>query len=285
MALFEAQHIKAVYHRDGKVFHPFTDVSFSLEPAKVYDLVGPSGSGKSTLLRVCARMLNKDGGTFLLEGKPETAYAPTQWRRRVCLVPQQSVLVNGTVRDNLVYPWKLKINEGTQPPDDKTLKTLLEMADLPDIELSRDASQLSGGQLARVALLRAFATRPVVLLLDEVDAALDAESAHAIGKLTKALVDEKMTCLRVRHRSADGYAFGTFTLADGVMSYADNKPTDENAPNTEGGSLFDALKAIPDTEDILPEAHAGVEEGEGKLEALGEKLREREEKLKGTHHE
>ena len=88
-----------------------------------------------------------------------------------------------------------------------------------DVELGRDVSQLSGGQLARVALLRAFATKPPVLLLDEVDAALDPDSARAIGRLTRLLVGENMTCLRIRHRAADGFAAGTFELKDGALSY------------------------------------------------------------------
>ena len=64
--------------------------------------------------------------------------------------------------------------------------------------------------------------RQPVLLLDEVDAALDNGSACAIGRLTKALVDERTTCVRIRHRAADGFASGTFTLRAGALTYADN---------------------------------------------------------------
>ena len=94
------------------------------------------------------------------------------------------------------------------------------------LELGRNAAQLSGGQAARVALLRAFATRPRVLLLDEVDAALDDESARAVGRLTKSLVDDRMACLRIRHRAADGVACGTFSLRDGALSYASRADAD-----------------------------------------------------------
>lgn len=142
----------------------------------------------------------------------------------MCLVPQKPSLVAGTVRDNLLLPWRLKVRAGEAPPADDALRELLRYAELDDVGLDRDVSQLSGGQQARVALLRAFATRPAVLLLDEVDAALDDESACAVGRLTKALVGTRMTCLRIRHRAADGFASGTFSLRGGALSYADNPP-------------------------------------------------------------
>ena len=212
MSLFQAEDITASYLRAGVRTTLLSGASFSLEAGGVYDLVGPSGSGKSTLLRVCARMLAR---------RPRTAP-----RRRVCLVPQQPALVGGTVRDNLLLPWTLSVNAGSAPPADGDLERLLEAADLHDVELGRNAAQLSGGQAARVALLRAFATRPRVLLLDEVDAALDDESARAVGRLTKSLVDDRMACLRIRHRAADGVACGTFSLRDGALSYASRADAD-----------------------------------------------------------
>ena len=198
------------------------DGGFELEAGCIYDLIGPSGSGKSTLLRACALMLARQGGEFFLNGKASATFRPTAWRRRVCLVPQEPSLVPGTVRDNLVLPWTLKINGGENPPANELLADMLGMADLADIELDRDVSQLSGGQAARVALLRAFATAPDVLLLDEVDAALDAESSCAVGRMTRALVGDRTACLRIRHHAADGFAKGTFTLREGVLSYAEN---------------------------------------------------------------
>lgn len=219
MSLFKAEHIALSYRRDGHIVPLMHDVSFVLEAGTVHDLVGPSGAGKSTLLRACALMLARDAGELYLDGQPASSFRPTEWRRQVCLVPQQASLVAGTVRDNLVLPWKLKVNAGTQPPADSELARLLELAALADVELNRDVSQLSGGQAARVALLRAFATRPQVLLLDEVDAALDDASALAVGRLTRSLVDERTACLRIRHRASDGFASGTFSLVDGVLSH------------------------------------------------------------------
>lgn len=219
MKLFKAEHIGVVYTRDGVKTTLFNNVSLSLAAGGIYDLGGPSGSGKSTFLRACALMIERTSGEFYLEGKGTAHYAATEWRQKVSLVPQVSALVSGSVRDNLVLPWKLKVRSAETAPTDKTLRTLLDRAELDDIELGRDISQLSGGQIARVALLRVFATKPRVLLLDEVDAALDDDSAHAIGRLTYHLVGEELACLRVRHRPADGFARGTFTLDKGCLSY------------------------------------------------------------------
>ena len=249
MALFEVEHIGVLYHRNGEPFAPFSDVSFSLEAGCLYNLTGPSGSGKSTLLNACALMIPRSSGTLSLAGVPYQQFRPAQWRRRVCLVPQASALVPGTVRDNLLFPWTLKVNAGTPPPSDEVLRGLLKLAMLDGVGLDHAAAQLSGGQQARVALLRAFATRPTVMLLDEVEAALDEESAVAVSKLTRALLANGITCLRIRHRAEDGYAYGVFTLANGAMSYQQNPVTADNAPVTHGqpgggADPFDVLASL-----------------------------------------
>ena len=145
----------------------------------------------------------------------------------------------GTVRDNLLFPWTLKVNAGSPKPDDDVLNEILSLAMLDGVTLDHAAAQLSGGQLARVALLRAFATRPTVLLLDEVEAALDEESAVAVSRLTRAMLAGGAACLRIRHRAEDGYAYGVFTLADGKMTYHQNEITADNAPATSAGKGCD----------------------------------------------
>ncbi|MEG0682016.1 MAG: ATP-binding cassette domain-containing protein [Raoultibacter sp.] len=219
MKLFEAHNIAASYPRPQGALPLFSDVNFSLEAGGIYDLVGPSGAGKSTLLRICAHMLARDAGELYLDGQKSEAFEPTKWRALVCLVPQKPSLVPGSVQENLLLPWKLKVREAQTLPTTDRLRHLLNEAELADVELQRDATQLSGGQIARVALLRVFVTQPRVLLLDEVDAALDDASALAISRLTKKLVARNMACLRIRHRASDGFATGTFSLGAGTLAY------------------------------------------------------------------
>lgn len=236
MCLFKSKDIAASYTRDATEVELFSQVSFELTEGSISDLIGPSGSGKSTLLRVLALMLDATSGTLSLKGKESTQYHPTSWRCEVCLVPQTPSLIPGTVADNLLLPWKFKVRRGGTPPDTRTLEQLLKKAGLEDIELSRDASQLSGGQAARVALLRAFAAKPKVLLLDEVDAALDDESAEMIGSLTNEMAQEGAACLRIRHRQSDGFASQTFTLQEGrlTVSDADTALVESPSDHTEG---------------------------------------------------
>lgn len=218
VASFTASHLSVSLPRNGTRVPIVVDASFELADGTVNDLVGPSGSGKSTLLRACALLVKRDAGEVSVDGDPACSMAPMEWRRRVCLVPQKPSLADGTVRDNLLTPWKLKVRAGETPPSDATLLELLELARLADVGLDRDVSQLSGGQAARIALLRAFATRPRVALLDEVDAALDEETADAIGSMTSELASRGCSVLRVRHRPPDGRAAVVLELRDGRLS-------------------------------------------------------------------
>ena len=218
MPFFEACDLSVAYDGQGEGAPVRLEgISFGLEPGIVYDLTGPSGAGKSMLLRACAQMMPIKGGRMLLDGTSSEAFTCQEWRRRVCLVPQRASLVQGSIRDNLLLPWSLRVNRGRPAPSDPQLERLLEAA-LLDVPLSRDAAKLSGGQAARVALLRVIATKPSVMLLDEVDAALDDGSALAVAKLTASLVDEGTTCLRIRHRPPDGIARVIFHLEDGKLS-------------------------------------------------------------------
>lgn len=219
MSLFEVKDLSISYDAQADSEHPspwLNGISFALDAGCIYDLTGSSGAGKSMLLRACAQMMDIKQGHLLLNGKDSLEFGFQEWRRQVCLVPQHASLIPGTIRDNLLLPWTLKVNRDKEQPTDQELKYLLEAASL-DVALDHDAARLSGGQAARVALLRAFATKPPVLLLDEVDAALDDDSACAVGILTMSMVEQGSTCLRIRHRPPDGRASGIFRLANGKL--------------------------------------------------------------------
>ncbi len=191
----------------------------SVNAGEVVDITGPSGSGKTTLVRVLARLLPQAEGVLTLNGEDGGTIPPQLWRSRVALLPQVPAIVRGSVRDNLLLPWRLKIRTGASPPGDPELESALASLGLgDDIELTRDAARLSVGQAARIALLRVMLTEPDVLLFDEPDAALDDESAGYVATATAVLASRGAGVVRVRHRRSDSVVARRLRLAGGHLT-------------------------------------------------------------------
>src|SRR5205085_6259143 len=151
-------------------FVALDDVSIAVESGSLTALLGPSGSGKSTLLRVIAGLETPDGGDVWISGKEATAVAPQ--KRGVGFVFQHyAPFTHMTVWDNIALGLTLR----RRPKDeiDTRVNELLELVQRKGLG-KRDPSQLSGGQRQRMALARALAAEPELLLLDEPFGALDA---------------------------------------------------------------------------------------------------------------
>ena len=193
------------------------DISLELAPGEIVDITGPSGSGKTTLLRALARLLPDARGELALNGRPADEMSAQEWRTHVALLPQKPAIVEGSIRDNLLVPWRFKVRAHAAAPDDSALAAALAEVGLSALSLDRDSARLSVGQQARVALLRVFLARPAVLLLDEPDAALDEASAEAVRSTVTRLATECGAVIRVRHRADDGLASRRLLLADGRL--------------------------------------------------------------------
>lgn len=197
----------------------FQGLSLNLAPGEVVDLTGPSGSGKTMLLRVLARMYPFTQGSLVLDGVPAEDFSPQHWRTHVSLLPQTAAFVEGSILDNVLMPFRLAANADMPRPDERELRAMLDDVGLGGVDLSRPIERLSVGQAARVALCRTLAVRPDVLLLDEVDAALDPESVEHIGSLVARYVGQDLrACLRIRHREADAYTTRCLRLSDGCLT-------------------------------------------------------------------
>jgi putative ABC transport system ATP-binding protein len=161
---------------------------------EVVALVGPSGIGKSSLLRTLVRLDEPAAGRVLVDGTDARALEPCALRRRVGLVAQAPVMLEGDVRANLGY--------GLEQPDDAVLAESLAATGLDAAFMTRAAQELSGGEQARVAVARALARNPAALLLDEPTAALDNVSAAAVEELVRALATRGLAILMVTHDEA-----------------------------------------------------------------------------------
>ncbi|CAG7627266.1 ATP-binding cassette domain-containing protein [Paenibacillus allorhizosphaerae] len=157
----------------------FQGVSADLAQGQRTALIGISGQGKSTLLRIMARLDTADGGDILYRGTSFSRWKPNDWRKQVCYVAQQPVMLPGSVEDNLQTVSRLN---GT-PFDRELAGRCMEALGLASTYWAKPASELSGGEKQRVALVRSLLLRPAVLLLDEVTASLDPGSKKAVEQL------------------------------------------------------------------------------------------------------
>lgn len=184
-SLFAAESLKIQRGKDKLIINggAFTIKSGGL----LYHLVGPSGSGKSTLLWTLARLHPLIAGTLRFNGKLHTQVAVARWRAEIALLPQKPVIMPGTVADNLLYPLhsfhiqKQRLHERRDSlPDAEYLQKELHSVGLNDIPLEREAASLSGGQQARLALIRLLLTKPMLILADEPTAGVDEVAAELV---------------------------------------------------------------------------------------------------------
>jgi sulfate transport system ATP-binding protein len=190
-------------------FAALHDVSVEIEPGSLTALLGPSGSGKSTLLRVIAGLEVPDTGHVVLEDRDVTGLPPQQ--RDIGFVFQHyAAFKHMTVRDNVAFGLKVR----KRPKAEITAKVdeLLGIVGLAGYQ-ERYPSQLSGGQRQRMALARALAVEPKVLLLDEPFGALDANVRAELRAWLRRLHDEvHVTTVLVTHDQEEA-----MELADSIV--------------------------------------------------------------------
>lgn len=192
----------------------FIKESGSVLPGRILVLQGPSGAGKSTLLKVLARLIKADTGTAYLSGQNWNNFPAHEWRLNVHYVSQQPVMFAGSVEENLLVPFKLKkVNELRTPPNLNGIKDYLDRLGLSEQILSQTAKTLSGGEKARIALLRAILINPQVLLLDEPSAYLDQDSREmTMGLLSEWVKTEQKGIVMVSHNEEDLAYLDQYTI-------------------------------------------------------------------------
>ena len=220
-------------------------IDIEIQPGEVVAIVGPSGCGKSTFLRCLNLLEEPTGGEIIFEGQNITAKDTdiNLVRRRMGMVFQQfNLFPHLTVRENIkLAPVKLKVM--TDEEADKRALELLARVGLPDKADSYPA-QLSGGQQQRIAIARALAMNPDVMLFDEPTSALDPEMVGEVLEIMKELADDGMTMVVVTHEMGFAREVATRVLfMDGGNIVEQNEPKEFFA-NPQHPRLKDFLSKV-----------------------------------------
>jgi thiamine transport system ATP-binding protein len=180
------------------------DVSIAVSEGEFFTLVGPSGCGKTTTLRTVAGFETPTAGEVHIDGQRVTDRAPE--RRDVGVVFQHYALFpHMTVRENVAYGLRFRDPPGGVP-DDERVDELLSLVDMEGMD-EREPAQLSGGQQQRIALARALAPGPDVLLLDEPLSALDARLRERLRVTIRNVQQELgITTIYVTHDQSEALA-------------------------------------------------------------------------------
>uniref|UniRef100_A0A3Q4H1L5 ATP binding cassette subfamily B member 6 (LAN blood group) a n=1 Tax=Neolamprologus brichardi TaxID=32507 RepID=A0A3Q4H1L5_NEOBR len=188
------------------------DVSFTVLPGQTVALVGPSGSGKSTIIRLLFRFYDVQGGCIRIDGQDISKVKQTSLRSHIGVVPQDTVLFNDTIRENIRY--------GRTTANDQEVEEAAVAADIHDkimtfpdgydTQVGERGLKLSGGEKQRVAIARTILKAPQIILLDEATSALDTQTERNIqASLAKVCVNR--TTVVVAHR------LSTIIAADQIL--------------------------------------------------------------------
>ena len=204
-------------------FVALDDVSVDLPTGQLTALLGPSGGGKSTLLRIIAGLETADAGTVVIEGK-EATHLPPQKRNVGFVFQHYAAFKHMTVAKNVAFGLEIR-----KRPKDETTRRVEELLEL--VHLSQFAhrlpAQLSGGQRQRMALARALAVEPTVLLLDEPFGALDAKVRKELREWLRRLHDEvAVTTVFVTHDQEEA-----LEVADEIVVINDGRVEQVGTPD------------------------------------------------------
>jgi molybdate transport system ATP-binding protein len=206
------------------------NLNLRVNPGEILVLMGENGAGKSTVLNNIAGLLKPDTGSITLTGRQffdsmNAINLPVEDRNIGYVLQNPAVFPHLTVRENIAYGLKARYT----PKDQVDTRVNRWMMVMNIEELARvKAGNLSGGQKQKVALARAFAIEPDLLMLDEPFTALDTESRQSVQEAVRTRVsDLQIPCLVVTHRVSDALDIGerVYLLNRGVNHW-EGRPSD-----------------------------------------------------------
>jgi ATP-binding cassette, subfamily B, bacterial MsbA len=176
-------------------------VSLDVSPGEILALVGPSGAGKTTLVNLILRFFDPTSGSVLVDGYDLRVIRLKSLRQQIGIVPQDTLLFGGTVRENILYG-KLEASDQELIQAARSANAHEFIEKLPqeyDTIVGERGVKLSGGQRQRIAIARAILKDPAILLMDEATSSLDSESEGQVQEALQRLMQNR-TSLVIAHR-------------------------------------------------------------------------------------
>ena len=222
-------------------------INLLAEPGKMIAFVGPSGSGKSTLINLIIGFLRPTSGEIKIDGENAQNLDLRTMRRFLSVVPQESVLFDGTIAENIAYG----LNDVSVAEIEEALRganALDFVKGLPsgvETIVGERGARLSGGQRQRLAIARALIRNPKILILDEATSALDSESERLIQEALKTLMRNRTTFVVAHRLSTIKEADLIVVLNEGAIEELGTHK-ELVAGNGLYRSLYDAQSFIPE---------------------------------------
>lgn len=189
-----------------------SDVSFDVKPGEMVAFVGPSGAGKSTVASLLPRFYDVNDGSISIDGTDIRGVTLNSLREQVGIVPQETILFNGSVYDNILYgrldATKEEVEAAAKAANAHNF--IMELPDGYNTMLGDRGVNISGGQRQRISIARAILKNPQILILDEATSALDTESERVVQEALDRLMVGR-TSFVIAHR------LSTIKNADKIM--------------------------------------------------------------------
>ena len=222
-------------------------VSFRVEPGKAVGIAGPSASGKSTLVRALAGVWPPVGGKATLGGAALDQYGEEALARHLGWLPQEVVLFEGTVAENIA---RLDPDPDAEAVVQAAIRAgahdmILELDGGYDFQVAAGGAALSGGQRQRIALARAFYGDPVVVVLDEPDAHLDAAGTAALDRAIGELKARDGAAVIVAHRPGAFSQCDVVLLMEGGQARAATPAPERSLSGPGRGSPVKVVRSVP----------------------------------------
>ncbi|UOQ76311.1 ABC transporter transmembrane domain-containing protein [Hymenobacter sp. 5516J-16] len=217
------------------------DISFDIQAGEKIALVGPSGAGKSTIVQLLMQFYELSGGSIVVDGRDIGQYDLTELRRHIGIVPQETMLFGGSIRENIAYG-KITATDEEIVLAARKANAWQFISSFPeglDTLVGERGIKLSGGQRQRIAIARAILKNPAILILDEATSSLDSESEKLVQQAMDELMQDR-TSIIIAHRLSTIRKVDKILVIDGGRIV--EQGTHDELAHSENGLYANLLK-------------------------------------------